>query len=221
VLLSSINRNDNEPVELDAVLEGQPGTYARALVWIDVQANPRVLGMYFADNPVPLSLWIAEAKTTEHFVSLLGFSNHNTLLGLDDFLVLEKLLLPILFLGFCLIIRELKEWLHFPSNFNQSLKSLPNIPFHPFLLDDAQDSNDANKVFLGVPISKSGHLEVGSVRHLDLDLLGFLCLVQIYGGDIRDRGSGNQLPLLVCGILEAFWRGLKVGTHGVLPEWSR
>ncbi len=70
------------------------------------------------------------------------------------------------------------------------------------------------------PFPKSCHLEVSSVRHLDLDLFGFLFLVQIYGGDIRNRGSGDQLPLLAFSVLEAFWRRLEVGTHGVLPEWS-
>ncbi len=77
-----------------------------------------------------------------------------------------------------------------------------------------------DKVFLVGPISKSGHLEVGSIKHLDLDLLRFLFLVQIYRGDIRDRGPGDQLPLLAFRVLQAFWRGLEVGTHGVLPEWS-
>jgi hypothetical protein len=49
--------------------------------------------------------------------------------------------------------------------------------FRPFLLDDAQDGDDVDKVFLKVAVSKSGHLEVGSVRQLDLDLLGFLLFV--------------------------------------------
>ncbi len=174
--------------------------------------------MQFVDNLVPLSSQITNNETTEHFESLLGFSNRDILLGLEDFLVFEKLLLPILFLGFCLVIREVKEWLHFPSYCNQSLKSLPDVCFHPFLLNDLQDSNDMDKVFLIVPVSKSGHLKVGSVMHLDLDLLGFPFLVQIYGGDIRDRGSGDQLPLLAFGVLEAFWQGLEVRTHGALPE---
>ena len=100
------------------------------------------------------------------------------------------------------------------------MKSLPNVRFHPFLLNDAQDGNDVDKVFLVIPISKSVHLEVGSIRHLDLDLLVFPFLVQIYARDIRDRGSGDQLPLLTFGVLEAFWQGLEVGTHGVLQEWS-
>jgi hypothetical protein len=169
---------------------------------------------------VPLSLLLAKDKATEQFVRLLGFSNHNTLLGLEDVLVLKKLLLLLFFLGLCLVIREFKKWLHFPSNFNQNLKCLPNILFCSFLLNDVQDSNDVDEVFLVVPVSKSSHLEVGSIRQLDLDFLGFPFLVQIYGGDIRDGGSSDQLPLLAFGVLQAFRRGLEVGTHGVLPEWS-
>ncbi len=93
--------------------------------------------MNFVDNPVPLSLQIASNKTTEHFINLLGFSDRNTLLGLEDFLVFEKCLLPNMFFGFYLVSREFEEWLHFPSNFNQSLKGIPNIKIHPFLLDYA------------------------------------------------------------------------------------
>jgi hypothetical protein len=47
------------------------------------------------------------------------------------------------------------------------------------LLDDVKDGNYVDEVFLVVPVSKSSHLEAGAVRHLDLDLLGFLFLVQI------------------------------------------
>jgi hypothetical protein len=70
------------------------------------------------------------------------------------------------------------------------------------------------------PHPKSGDLEVASIRHLDLELIWFPFLVQIQGGDIRVRGSGDQLTLFAFGILQAFRQGLEVGTHGVLPEWS-
>jgi hypothetical protein len=139
---------------------------------------------------------LANNEATEQFVRLLGFHDCNTLLGLEDFLVLEKLLLLLLFLGLCLVVKEFEKWLHFPSNFNQNLKCFPDILFHPLLLDDLQDGNDVDKVFLIVPISESGHLEVGSVRQLDLDLLGFLFLVQIYGGTYRMGGQAFNFPFL-------------------------
>ncbi len=67
--------------------------------------------------------------------------------------------------------------LHFPSHFNQSLKGLLGICFYPFLVDDVKDGDDVDKVLLNVPIPKSGHLEIASIRHLDLDFLSFLLLV--------------------------------------------
>jgi hypothetical protein len=220
LLLSGVSREDGELVELYAVLKKQPGMYARAMVWLAVHANPRILGMQFMDNLVTLSLQLANDNATEQFVRRPSFSNRKTPLGREDLLVLEKLLLSLPFLGLCLVIRGFKKWLHFSSNFNQSLKCCPNVLFHPYLLDDVKDGNDVDKVFLVVPVSKSGHLRAGAIRHLDLDLLGFPFLVQIYRGDIQDRGLGYQLPLLAFGVLQAFQRGLEVGTHGVLPEWS-
>jgi hypothetical protein len=45
------------------------------------------------DNLVPLSSQLADNKATEQFIHLLGFNDRNTLLGLENFLLLEKLLL--------------------------------------------------------------------------------------------------------------------------------
>ncbi len=64
LLLISVSRKDGELVELDAVLEGQPGTYTRALVWLAIHANPWILGVHFLDNLIPLSLQIADDETT-------------------------------------------------------------------------------------------------------------------------------------------------------------
>ena len=133
--------------------------------------------MHLVDNLVLLSLRIAGNKTLEHFVSLLGFSNRDTLLGLEDFFVFGKHLLPNFLLSFSLVFRELKKGLHFPSNLNQSLKGLLYVRCHPFLIDDLQEGNDVDEVLFIVPVHKSGHLEVGSIWHPDLDLLGFLPLV--------------------------------------------
>ncbi len=65
--------------------------------------------MHLVDNPVPLSLRIADNKTREHFISLLGFSDRNTLFGLEDSFVFGKRLLPNLLLSFCLVFRELEK----------------------------------------------------------------------------------------------------------------
>jgi hypothetical protein len=137
LLLSGINREDGQLVELGAVHERWPGTNTSALVLTSVHTNPGVLGMHLVDNLVSLSLRITKDKTTEHFISLLGFSGRDTLLGLDDFFVFGKQLLPNFLLSFCLIFGELKKRLHFPSNFNQSMKGLLYVCCHSFLIDDA------------------------------------------------------------------------------------
>ncbi len=77
-----------------------------ALVGTSIHANPGVLGVHFVDNLVPLGSRIADNKTTEHLVRLLGFDNCIALLSLEDLLVLRKCLLPDFLCGFCLIFRE-------------------------------------------------------------------------------------------------------------------
>jgi hypothetical protein len=49
--------------------------------------------MHLVDNLVPLSSWITDNKAMEHFVCLWGFSNHETLLDLEDLFVFGKRLL--------------------------------------------------------------------------------------------------------------------------------
>ncbi len=69
--------------------------------------------MHLVDNLVPLSLRIANNKTMEHFVCLLGFSDRETLLGLGDFFIFRKGLLPNFLLSFSLVFKELKKGLIF------------------------------------------------------------------------------------------------------------
>jgi hypothetical protein len=126
--------------------------------------------MHFVDNPVPLSSRTANDDTTEHSISLLSFSDHNTLLGLENFLVFGKRLLLNLLFSFCLVIRELKEWLHFPSNFNQSLKGLPNVHFHPCLLNDAHAGNDWTRYSLLLP-----YLKVAIWKLVSSGILTLIC----------------------------------------------
>jgi hypothetical protein len=108
-------------VELDAVQKRRPGTNVNALDGTSIHANPGVLGVHFVDNLVPLGSRIANNKTTEHLVCLLGFGDRVALLSLEDLLVLGKRLLLDFLRGFCLVFRELKVGLHFPSNFKNSI----------------------------------------------------------------------------------------------------
>jgi hypothetical protein len=135
--------------------------------------------MHLVDNLFPLSLRIADNKTTEHFINLLCFSDRVTLLGLEISLYLESVLFQISFSASVLfsVFRELKKRLHFPSDFNQSLKGLLYVQCHSVLINNAKDGNNVDKLLFIVPIRKSGYLEVSSIWHLDLDLLGFIPFV--------------------------------------------
>ena len=59
-------------------------------------------------NLVPLHLHLANNEATEQLVRLLGFFNCKIALGLEDFLVIKKLLLALLLLGLSLVVRELE-----------------------------------------------------------------------------------------------------------------
>ena len=75
---------------------------ANALVRTSIHTNPGVLGVHLVDNLVPLGSRIADNKTTEHLVRLLGFGNREALLGLEGLLVLGKHLLLDFLHSFCL-----------------------------------------------------------------------------------------------------------------------
>ncbi len=75
------------------------------------------------------------------------------------------------------------------------------------------------KVFLVVPMGVDGHAEVGCVRKLDLEDLGFfLERDDVYHRSVRNGWPMRQLPFLALSILQPVQR-LERGTHfGVLPE---
>ncbi len=107
-----------------------------ALVGTSIHTNPGVLGVHFVDNLVPLGLWIADNKTTEHLVCLLGFRNCIALLSLEDLFILKKRLLPDFLCSFGLVFRELKIGLHFPSNFGNSIPGHFDFRRQSFFLDN-------------------------------------------------------------------------------------
>jgi hypothetical protein len=87
------------------------------------------------------------------------------------------------------------------------------------LADHLEDRNNVRKVFLVVPTEVDGHAEVGCVRKLDLEDLGFfLGRDNVYHRNIRNGRPMRQLPLLALSILQPIWR-LEGGTHfGMMPE---
>jgi hypothetical protein len=83
-----------------------------------------------------------------------------------------------------------------------------------------QDGIDMDLIFLVVARAVGRHLEPGSVRKLDLDLLCFPLLKKISWGTICDGLPNRRHALLAFDILEAFWQGPEVRTHRALPERS-
>ncbi len=82
-----------------------------------------------------------------------------------------------------------------------------------------EDRNNVREVFLVVPTGVDGHAEVGCIRKLDLEDLGFF----LGCDDVNHRNVWNgrlvrQLPYLALSVLQPV-RRLEAGTHfGVLPE---
>ncbi len=77
------------------------------------------------------------------------------------------------------------------------------------LLDQSQNSNDVDKVFLIVPRAVGGHLELCPIRKFNLHLLGFPLLMEISGGNIRDGRPNGRHAFLAFGIFQALRGGLE------------
>jgi hypothetical protein len=84
---------------------------------------------------------------------------------------------------------------------------------------DLEDCNNVCKVFLVVPMGVDGHAEVGRVRKLDLEDLGFfLGRDNVNHRNVRNGRPMRQLPFIALSILQPI-RRLKGGTHfGEMPE---
>ncbi len=89
------------------------------------------------------------------------------------------------------------------------------------LLNHSEDRNNVREVFLIVPTGVDGHAEVGHVKKLDLEDLGFfLGRDDVYHRNVRNGQLMRQLPLLALSVLQPIKR-LEGGTQfGVLPESS-
>jgi hypothetical protein len=89
----------------------------------------------------------------------------------------------------------------------------------PLLFYHLEDCNYVHEVFLVVPTGVNGHAEVGRVRKLDLEDLGFfLGHDDVYHRDVRNGRLMRQLPFLALSVLQPV-RRLEGGTHfSVMPE---
>jgi hypothetical protein len=89
----------------------------------------------------------------------------------------------------------------------------------PLLFYHLEDRNNVHEVFLVVPKGVNGHAEVGRIRKLDLEDLGFfLGRDDVYHRDAQNGRPMRQLPFLALSVFQPV-RRLEGGTHfGVLPE---
>jgi hypothetical protein len=221
LLFSCVSREDGKLVELDAIHELNPGFHANALVGLAIHANPGVLlCVHFINDSVPLHLRLADNKATEQLVSLLGQFNSDDFLGLEGLVKLVEFLLSCFFCGHSLVFREIEERAHLLPNCIKRCKGFLDFSSCSLLLNQMQDGNDVDQILLVVTRAVGRHLELGSVRKLNLYLFRFPLLKKISRGNIRDGPPNGRRALLAFNVLEAFRRGLEVRAHSKLPEQS-
>ncbi len=115
---------------------------------------------------------------------------------------------------------KLKKRAHLLPNCHHCCKGFLHFSSCSLLLDQSQNGDDVDKIFLVFPRAVCGHLELRPVRKFNLDLFRFPLLEKISWGNIWDGRPNGRRALLALGVLEAFRQGLEVGTHGVLPDRS-
>ncbi len=179
--------------------------------------------MHLAADAIPLGLCVAGQRVPQLLVrlgdclvvSLLGFLEH--LLSLLNLHLAGRNIYSCQdgvsrFRGFLDILQCL-----LPSH--NSLGKHSALLGQPLLFDDSEDHNNVREVFLVVPMGVDGHAEVGRIRKLDLEDLGFF----LGHDDVNHRNVWNgrlmrQLPFLAPSVLQPV-RRLEGGTHfGILPE---
>jgi hypothetical protein len=179
--------------------------------------------MHLAADVIPLGLCVAGQHVPQLLVrlgnclvvSLLSFLEH--LLGLLNLHLAGRNIYGCQdgvsrFHGFLEILQ------HLGPSYN-SLGEHSALLGQPLLFDHLEDCNNVRKVILVVPTGVDGHAEVGRIRKLDLEDLGFfLGHDDVYHRNVRNGRPMRQLPFLALSILQPV-RRLEGGTHfGVLPE---
>jgi hypothetical protein len=160
-------------------------------------------------DPVPLHSCLANKKATEQSVSLLGLFDLKGFLGLVGLIEVAELLLSRFLLDRTLFFMEVEEGAHLLPDFYQHHEGVLDFGSCSFLLNQPQNGDDVDEVFLVVSSALGGHLELCPIRKFNLYLLGFLLLVEISWGNIRDGWPNGRHALLAFGVFQAFWRGLE------------
>jgi hypothetical protein len=162
--------------------------------------------MHLAADTIPLGLCVAGQQVPQLLVRL-GNCLVLSLLGLLEHL-LSLLNLHLAghniyshqdgvsrFRGFLEILQ------HLGPSYNSFGKNLALLG-QPLLLYHSEDRNNVREVFLVVSMGVNGNAEVGRIRKLDLEDLGFfLGCDKVYRRDIRNGPPMRQLPFLALSIL--------------------
>jgi hypothetical protein len=175
-------------------------------------------------DAIPLGLCVAGQQVPQFLLVQLGDCLVVSLLGLLEHL-LSLLNLHLAgrniyscpdgvsgFRGFLGILQRLG-----PS-YNSLGKNLALLG-QPLLFDHLEDCNNVHEVFLIVPTGLDGHAEVGRIRNLNLEDLGFfLGHDNVYHRNVLNGRLMRQLPFLALNVLQPV-RRLEGGTHfGMVPE---
>ncbi len=173
---------------------------------LTVYCSPRVTLVHLAADGIPLGLCVAGQQVPQLLVQL-GNCLVVSLLGL-----LEHLLsLLNLHLVGCNIygcrdgVSRFRGFLEILQRLGPSYNSLgKNLALgQPLLFDHLEDCNNVREVFLIVPTRVDGHAEVGRVRKLDLEDLGFfLGHDNVYHRDVRNGRLMRQLPFFALSVLQ-------------------
>jgi hypothetical protein len=160
-----------------------------------LMADTIPLGLRVTGQQVPqLLIQLGECLA----VSLLGFLEH--LLGLLNLHLVGHNIYGCQdgvsrFHGFLEILQRLG-----PSH-NSLGKNLALLG-QPLLFDHLEDRNNVREVFLIVPTGVDGHAEVGRIRKLDLEDLGFfLGRNNVYHRNVQIGRPMRQLPFVALSVL--------------------
>jgi hypothetical protein len=156
--------------------------------------------VHFVYNPVPLRSRLTNNEATEKFISLLGLIDSKRFLGLEGLIEVAELLFPCFRIGRSLVFREIEKGAHLLPDFHQCCEGLLDFGSCSLLLNQLENGNDVDEIFLIVPRAVGEHLELCPVGEFDLDLFLFPLLMKISWDNLRDGWPNGRHALLALGV---------------------
>ncbi len=156
--------------------------------------------MHLVYNPIPLRSCLADDEATEQLVSFLGLIDHEGFLGLEGFVEVAELLFSCFLLGRSLVFRETEKGAQLLPDFHQRCEGFLDLGSYSLLLNQLENDNDVDKIFLVVPRAVGGHLELCPIGEFNLDLFRFLLLMKISWGNIWDGWPNGRRANLALSV---------------------